>query len=177
MALQPNPTSSSPGVSPMRIALSLLVLLFVVPRHTAACPVVEMEFLNSNLTFGESAGQWGWDLSSFWAPGFDDASWNVWNTGYQAVSGTLGHQTFLTDGEGHVTGTEYVYLGGTFEIFFVLENGDDVRIGSFLAPIERLTVFSGEEAGTAVELLYVLGAGVFDETISGVLGIPRRTAG
>jgi hypothetical protein len=162
----------------MRIALSLVLLLLFVPRQTHAAPVVEMEFLNSDLTFGgANADQSGWDLSAFWARGFDDSSWDVWNTGYQALSGPLDHQNVLTDGSGNVVGTEYVYLGGTFEIFFVLDDGSDVWTGSFFAAIDRLTVRSGQNEGDNVELLYQLGAGLFDDSIADTLGISRRTAG
>jgi MYXO-CTERM domain-containing protein len=161
----------------MRIALFLVLALVAVPRHGSAAPIVEMEFLNSDLAFGASADQFGWDLSAFWAKGFDDSSWDVWNTGYQASSGPLDHQTDLIDGSGNVVGTEYVYLGGTFEIFFVMENNGDVRTGSFLASIDRLTVRSGVHEGDQVELLYQLGRGLFDDSIADTLGLSGRTAG
>jgi hypothetical protein len=155
----------------MRIALPLVVLLFAVPHHAAADPVVFLEFLNSDFTFGQSADQEGWDLSAFWAEGFDDSSWDVWNTGYQAVAGELDHQTPAAGG------TAYVYLGGTFEIFFSMENGGDRRTGSFVAPIESLTVLSGVRGANSVDLFYELGAGLFDASIADTLGISRRTTG
>jgi hypothetical protein len=161
----------------MRIALCLLVLLLAAPRHAVSNPIVEMQFLNSELNFGPSADQLGWDLSSFWASGFDDSDWSVWNTAYQALAGPLDHQSLLTDEAGNVIGGEYVYLGGTFEIFFVFENAGDLLTGSFVAPIERLTVRSGDTGGSPVDLTYALGAGLFDEAIASTLGISRRTSG
>ena len=162
----------------MRIAPFLVVLLLAAPAYATAGEVVFMEFLNSNLTFGPTnAEQYGWDLSAFAVDGFDDSGWDVWNTGYQAVTGPLDRQTPIVDMAGHVVGDEYVYRGGSFEIFYVLENASDRFTGSFAAPIERLTVWAGEREDDPVTLLYVLGAGLFDEVIAGALGISRHTTG
>jgi hypothetical protein len=162
----------------MRIAVPLVVLLLGIPQHVAAAPSVFMEFLNSDFTFGlGNASQDGWDLSWFAVDGFDNSSWDVWNTGYQARSGPLDHQTLDVDANGVVVARTYHYTGGSFEIFFALEHNGVFRSGSFVAPITGLTVWAEESDEGSADASYTFGPGLFDQSIARTLGISRRTTG
>lgn len=161
----------------MRIAALLAALVFCSASRLLAGPVVLLEFLNSDLTFGSlGPNQSGHDLSSLTVnggmPGLD-----YWNTDYEAQAAALVQQTLVTNGVGDVIGSQYEYSGGTFEMFFSLEQNGSTILGSFSAPILSLTVTAGEAAGEGATASYVLGHGLFDQAIAAALGIGRRTTG
>jgi hypothetical protein len=162
----------------MRIALLLVVSLLLLPRQVAAGPVVFMEFLNSDLTFGlVNPDQFGYDLSSWsWSD-----EWEGWPTTYQAFGGTFVQQTLQSDAGGTVTNSEYLYENGTLQIDFHLANSitGENRTGTLLAPILTLQIGVDEDApiDAAVFAFYTLGPGVFDASIADALGIGRRTVG
>src|ERR1044071_7365577 len=119
----------------MRIAALLVTLVSCSASELLANPVVSLEFLNSDFTFGTVApDQTGFDLSSFTVNG-STTDFDVWSTAYQARGGALAQQIVQVDGSGEVTGSQYVYAGGTFEIFFDLEKNGSAIQGSFVAPI------------------------------------------
>ena len=161
----------------MRIA-AVLVSLILFPASTlVAGPVLFMEFLNSDFTFGTvSPNQEGHDLSAL---SIDSAPPDIdsWDGAYQLQSGALVQQTLDVDGSGEVTGSSYAYTGGTFEVVFFLEKDGVPIVGSFVAPIKTLSVWAGEAAGELTFATYVLGPGLFDQSIADALGIGRHTSG
>lgn len=161
----------------MRIAALLVSLVLFPASQLFAGPVVFMEFLNSNLTFGTgNPNQVGYDASSFdvagSTPGFDFGG-----SGYEANAGSLDHQTLNVNGSGDVLGSEYVYTGGTFELFFLLFDGGSPIFGSLIVPIETLTITAGEGDGQSAFASYVLGPGLLDTNIADALGIGRHILG
>jgi hypothetical protein len=161
----------------MRIAARLVTLVCCGASPLLASPVLSLEFLNSDFTFGTvSPDQTGHDLSSFFVDGVRP-DFDFWGSSYQAQGGTLVQQTLNVNGSGDVVGSDYLYDGGTFEIFFDLEKNGATIQGSFVAPIETLTVSAGEHAGDPATASYVLGKGVFDPAIASALGIGLHTRG
>lgn len=161
----------------MRIAALLAALVFCSASQLLAGPVLSLEFLNSDLTFGSlGPNQSGHDLSSLavdgGVPGMD-----YWKTSYEAQAGVLVQHTLVTNGVGDVISSQYDYAGGTFEMLFSLEQNGSTIAGSFAAPILSLTVTAGEAAGEGAKASYVLGAGLFDQVIANALGIGRHTSG
>lgn len=161
----------------MRIAALLVSLVLLPASHLFAAPVVFLEFLNSDFTFGTvNPDQAGYDLSSFVVgatpPDLDD-----WDAGYELLAGALVQQTLDMNSSGDVIGSHYLYTGGTFELFFFLEKDGVPIAGSFVAPIKTLTVAAGEADGQAALASYVLGPGRFDAAIAEALGIGRHTIG
>jgi hypothetical protein len=161
----------------MRIAALLVSFVLLPASNLIAGPVVYLEFLNSEFTFGTvNPGQTGYDLSSLvvgsMSHAFDDLG-----SGYELQSGALVQQTLDTNSSGDVIGSHYVYTGGTFELFFALEAGGIPIVGSFVAPIKTLTVDAGEAEGDLAIASYVLGPGLFDEAVARALGIGRHTIG
>jgi len=161
----------------MRIAALLVSLVLFPASQLFAAPVLFLEFLNSDLTFGTgNPDQSGKDLSSFdvagSVPGMD-----FWNSGYLAQAGALDHETLNVNGAGDVIGSEYVYTGGVFELFFVLEQNGTQTSGSWVAPILTLTITAGEGDGQSANASYVLGPGLLDQPIATALGIDRHIQG
>lgn len=161
----------------MRIAALLVSLILVPAAHLFAGPVVFLEFLNSDFTFGAvNPDQGGFDLSSFavdgTAPDLDG-----WHSFYQAQAGALDHQSLDVNGSGDVIGSHYFYAGGTFEMTLFLEKDGQTLIGSFVAPIKTLVVSAGEGDGDPAQASYVLGRGLLDKAIAAALGIGRHTTG
>jgi len=160
----------------MRIAALLVTLVVCSASQVLANPIVSLEFLNSDFTFGsQDPDQSGHDLSSLIVNGGSPAA-DYWGE-YEAQAGPLKQQTLMTNGAGDVIGSQYVYSGGIFELFFALEQNGSTIFGSFAAPILSLTVTAGESAGEGATATYVLGAGLFDQTIAAALGIGRHTSG
>jgi hypothetical protein len=161
----------------MRIAALLMTLVLIPAPKLFAGPVLSLEFLNSDFTFGTvDPDQAGHDLSSFLVNG-STPGMSFWDTGYEAQTGALVQQTLTMNGSGDVISSEYLYTGGTFELFFLLEQNGSSILGSFVAPILSLTVTAGEGAGEGAVASYVLGAGLFDQAIAAALGIGRHTSG
>jgi hypothetical protein len=147
----------------MRAAISLAILLLLVPSPAAADQIAFWSYLNSNLTFGSgSAEHSGYDL--------------VEGIGtFEASSGPLVDQTLVTDASGNVIRSEYLYAGGTFQADFTYLNNQPVT-GSFVAPIISLEI-DVLETQQHVFASYVLGPGLFDAPIADALGVRRRTVG
>jgi hypothetical protein len=142
----------------------------------SAGPVVFIEFLNSDFTFGTvSPNQEGYDLSSLFVDsvgfpvGLADGS-------YAAIGAGFDSQT-LDLSNGSVIGSDYVYTGGMFEIFLSVEQNGQRVAGWLAAPIKKLTVAAGETADGSVTVLYELGPGLFDDAIAEALGIGRHMTG
>ena len=161
----------------MRIAALLVSLVLFPASQLFAEPVLSMLFLNSNLTFGTvNPNQVGWDASSLVVDG-DLSDFDYSGTAYEAQTGALDHQTLNVNGVGDVIGSQYLYTGGTFELFFSLDKDGTHAFGSFVAPIVALTITAGEGDGELADASYVLGPGLFDQTIADLLGIGRHTKG
>lgn len=156
----------------MRVALSLAVLLLLVPNPAAADQITSWFYLNSNLTFGVvNAVHSGYDLD-----GLDP--WYGYGT-FDALSGPFVEQTLVTDGSGTVIWSKYFYEGGTFQADFTLQKDGELRTGSFFASIITLEidVHEADKGQTGVYAYYVLGPGLFDASIADALGVRRRTVG
>jgi hypothetical protein len=161
----------------MRIAALLVGLVLLPASHLLAAPVVFLEFLNSDFTFGTvNPDQTGYDLSSL-VVGSVSHDFYDWGSAYELRSGALVQQTLDINGSGEVIGSHYFYTGGTFELFFLLETGGSTIAGSFVAPIKTLTVAAGEAEGESARASYVLGPGLFDKAVAEALGIGRHTIG
>jgi hypothetical protein len=161
----------------MRIAALLAGLILFPASHLFAGPVVFLEFLNSDVTFGTlSPDQTGYDLSALQVDGTAaDVGWYF--GGYEAIDAVFDHQSLLTNGSGDVTGSQYFYTGGTLAITLFLEKDGASYNGAFVAPIETLVITAGEGDGGLAFAAYVLGPGLFDEPIAAALGVGRRTTG
>ena len=154
----------------MRVALSLLALLFCTPGNVWADAFLQTSFLNSDLSYGTGAPyQFGYDGESVRVNG------NLWGECcaefYEASGGVFVRQNVGRDAGGNVTSSEYLYEGGTFRIDFRLTNGggaNDVN-GSFVAPIIGLRVLTSEPEGSP-DAWYLLGPGVFDAPVAHALG-------
>jgi hypothetical protein len=170
----------------MRLAASLAALLVLSPCYAAAAPLLSIGYLNSDLTFGlGSPDQFGYDLytgacmGDATLGGFDclDAAGT-----YQALGGPLANLALETNSSGGVTGSEYLYNGGTFRLDFTnVCDGTRCVDGAFVAPIVSLLIdvqedlnVSSDGSGTA---LYELGPGLFDASIASILGIRRESLG
>ena len=161
----------------MRIAVLLAGLILVPAPHLFAGPVVFLEFLNSDVTFGpNSPDQTGYDLSTLNVDG-TAADVGAFFGGYEALDAVFDHQSLITNGSGDVIGSQYFYTGGTFTIALVLEKNGTLHNGTFVAPIDTLVITAGEGDGDVAVASYVLGPGLFDESIAAALGIGRRTTG
>jgi hypothetical protein len=161
----------------MRIAALLVTIVLCGASELLAGPVLSFEFLNSDLTFGNlNPDQSGRDLSMLTVDG-GAPSMDFWKSGYEAQTGALAHRALLTNGVGDVIGSQYIYAGGTFEMFFALEQNGSTIFGSFVAPILSLSVTAGEAAGEGATASYEFGAGLFDQAIASALGIGRHTSG
>jgi hypothetical protein len=161
----------------MRIAAVLVSLILCPVSPLFAAPVLSLEFLNSDFTFGTvNPNQAGHDLGSL---SLDDTAPDLdsWDAVYELQSGALVQQTLDVNGSGDVIGSHYFYTGGTFELIFFLEKDGVPIVGSFVAPIQGLSVSAGEAAGEFTLAAYVLGPGLFDQAIADALGIGRHTSG
>jgi MYXO-CTERM domain-containing protein len=154
----------------MRVALVLAAWLLLLPAPAAAGLVkaIELQYLNSDLTFGHAgADQSGWDgelTSPYFVP-FDGT--------YQTLSGPLVKQTLLYNA-GTVIGSEYLYQGGTFFADFAFWNDGQLITGAFTAPIVTLTIQAGDDVEGGVLAAYVLGPGEFDNaSLAHALGLKR----
>jgi hypothetical protein len=156
----------------MRIALSLIVsFLCFFPLSADASPL-ELEFLNSKLTFGgANAYDRGWD-GSVWHDGYWDPDFRL---GFEATPTTLVSQVLRTDSGGGVVQSNYTYAGGTFHFDGL---GADLPITLFkvFAPeptqqlIEHGPLFGGD-------VYFELGPGLLDPGVASALGIGRRIQG
>ena len=160
----------------MRIAALLVSLILWPASYVGAGPVVFMEFLNSDFTFGSiSPNQEGYDLGSLYVDslgfpvGLGDGSYTASATAFDSQA--------LGFGNGSVVGSQYFYTGGVFEIFLSIEKNGQQFTGSFEATIKKLTVTAGETEDDSVTALYELGPGLFDAAIAEALGIGRHTTG
>jgi hypothetical protein len=160
----------------MRITAFLVSLILFPSAHVCAAPVVFMEFLNSDFTFGTSSpNQEGYDLGSIYVDslafpvGLGDGSYTATGAGFDSQ--------ILGLSNGSVIGSEYVYTGGGFELVLSIEQNGQQVAGSLAVPIKKLTVTAGEAAGDSVTVLYEFGAGLFDAAIAEALGIGRHTTG
>ena len=160
----------------MRIAALLVSVILLPASHVGAGPVVFMEFLNSDFTFGTiSPNQEGDDLGSLYVDslgfsvGLGDGSYAASGAGFD--SQTLG----LSNGD--VIGSDYFYTGGVFEIFLSIEKDGQQISGVLAAPIKKLTVAAGETEDDSVTVLYELGPGLFDPALAQALGIGRHVTG
>lgn len=160
----------------MRIAALLVSLILLPASYVAAGPIVFMEFLNSDFTFGTvSPNQQGYDLSSLYVGslgfpvGLGDGSYAAAGAGFDGQ--------ILGLSNGSVIGSDYVYTGGVVEILLSIEKNGQQVAGSLAVPIKKLTVSAGEAADSSVTALYELGPGLFDEAIAEALGIGRHTTG
>jgi hypothetical protein len=161
----------------MRNVVLLVAILLGVSVRAAAAPLLFVEFLNSDLTFGDvNPQQIGHDLSSLAGPRALD--WDSYGSTWSALGGPLVEHTFSTSG-GTIVSSEYTYEGGFFSIDFLLQLGHRQKFGSFVAPITKLviSVQEDEEFDASVSVSYLLGAGMFDGAIARALGVRRRTAG
>lgn len=160
----------------MRIAALLVSLILWPASYVSAGPVVFMEFLNSDFTFGSiSPNQEGYDLGSLYV---DPLGFPVGlGDGSYTASGTAFDSQALGFGNGSVVGSQYFYTDGVFEIFLSIEKNGQQFTGSFEATIKKLTVTAGETEDDSVMALYELGPGLFDAAIAEALGIGRHTTG
>jgi hypothetical protein len=161
----------------MRIAALLVSLILLPASHLYAGPVVLLEFLNSDFTFGTvSPDQAGYDLDLLLLDG-TPADLDLLGGGFEAVGAVFDHQTLVTNGTGDVIGSEYFYTGGTFSLSMTVDKDGTLFNGSFVAPILTLVVTAGEHDADAAWATYLLGPGLFDKSIADALGIGRRTSG
>ena len=160
----------------MRTAALVMSLILFPASRLFAGPIVFMEFLNSDFTFGTvSPNQNGVDLSSLYV---DSLEFPVGlGDGTYAASGAALDSQGLDLSNGHIIGSHYVYTGGMFEIFLSVKRNGQPVAGSFTAPIKKLTVTAGEAADDSVTALYELGPGLFDAAIAEALGVGRHTTG
>jgi len=175
----------------MRLALSLAAFFLLVPSDAAADPIpaVEMEFRNSDLTFGfVNPDQTGWDLDGLWLSGeaVEFSSWGPFQleSTFDALSGPLVEQTLVRDTNGTVIASRYFYEGGTFTIGVAGWDGVTGEQSVFVAPIVTLEIHVLDELITApcdlcstVDVFYEFGPGLFDASVASALGIGRRTSG
>lgn len=160
----------------MRITAFLVSLILFPSAHVCAAPVVFMEFLNSDFTFGTiSPDQQGDDLSSLLV---DSLVFPVaLGDGRYAATGPVFDSQSLDFSNGNVIGSHYFYTNGVLEIFLSIEKNGQQLAGSFEAPIKKLTVTAGEKEGDSVTAVYELGPGLFDAAIAAALGIDSHTTG
>jgi hypothetical protein len=176
----------------MRIALTLLSLLLFAPRDSSAEAILVTQADESRISYGTSMavhdglpffGDFGIKVEGILQPPLE---WVNVDTRFQTVSGPLLQQTLETNAAGEVTGSVYLYEASTFVMQFDLLNRvtGETRNGFFVAPIiGPIRVTATEEShdmfpdNDSVETLYLLGAGLFDDSIASALGIRRRTAG
>jgi len=160
----------------MRIAVLLAGLILVPASPVFAGPIVVMEFLNSDFTFGSnSPDQEGYDLGSL---SVDSLGFPVGlHDGSYAASGAAFVSQALDFANGDVVGSRYFYTGGVFEIFLSIDKNGQQVTGSFAAPVKKLAVTAGEAEDASATAWYELGAGLFDAAIADALGIGRHTTG
>jgi hypothetical protein len=177
----------------MRIPLSLLSLLLFAPRDSSAEAILVTQSDESRISYGTSMavhdglpffGDFDIDVDGIRQPPLD---WQNVDTRFQTVSGPLLQQTLETNAAGEVTGSLYLYEGSTFVMQFDLYNSvtGETRNGFFVAPIIgpiRVTATEDSDLPSypsydSVETFYLLGPGLFDDSIASALGIRRRTAG
>ena len=177
----------------MRRARSHLLLLLFAPRDSSADAILVTQSYESRTSYGTSIavhdglpffGDFGIDVDGIPQPPLD---WVNVDTRFETVSGPLLQQTLETNAAGEVTGSLYLYEGGTFVMEFDLYNSvtGETRNGLFVAPIIgpiRVTATEDSDLPShpsydSVEMLYLLGPGLFDDSIASALGIRRRTAG
>jgi PEP-CTERM motif-containing protein len=160
----------------MRTAALLVSLILFPASRLFAGPIVFMEFLNSNFTFGTvSPNQEGHDLSSLYVDSLGFPV--VLGDGAYAASGAALDSQDLDVSNGNIIGSDYFYTGGLFEILLSVEKNGQQVAGSFAAPIKKLAVTAGEADGDSVTALYDLGPGLFDAAIAEALGIGQHTTG
>jgi len=161
----------------MRIAALLVSLILLPASYVGAGPVLLLEFLNSDLTFGTvSPDHAGYDLHSLLLDG-SPADLDLLGGGFEAMGAVFDHQALVTDGAGDVIGSEYFYTGGTFSISMTVDKDGTLVSGSFVAPIQTLVVTAGEQDGASAWAAYMLGPGLFDTSLADALGIGRHTSG
>ena len=119
----------------MRIAALLVSLILLPASYVCAGPIVFLEFLNSDFTFGTaSPNQEGYDLSSLYvdslgfAVGLHDGSYAATGAGFDGQALALSN--------GSVIGSDYVYTGGVFEIFLSIQKNGQRVDGSLAVPIK-----------------------------------------
>jgi hypothetical protein len=167
------------------LPLSALVALSTPSTLSAEPLALHASFLNSNLTFGGSDFvHYGYDVDSLSFFGVDHAD-DFPDTEFEATGGSLVSTTLVLDGSGRFSWphTVYRYAGGTLTV--------DVRkpgfhpAGLFTAPILSLEIYASEPpdpygsggGGGSVMAFYTLDAGVFDDALASLLGIPKHTGG
>jgi hypothetical protein len=162
----------------MRLAVILAILL-LAPRPVTAEKIIFLEFLNSDLTFGQvSPNQQGWDGDIFWIGDRPDRrQWSIDDGTYQIYGGSLVHHALHADNDGIVRASTYLYGPGTFEAFFHLHRRDRSISGAFVAPLLSLQLWAEEGDGGSASAHYVLGKGIFDQQLARALGIRQRTTG
>ena len=161
----------------MRTAALLAGLILFPASHLCAGPVVFLEFLNSDVTFGTlSPDQVGYDLNSLQVDGNPAEVDSVFG-GYEAIDAVFDHQALITNGSGDVIGSQYFYTGGTLAMTLILKKNGTLYDGAFVATIETLVITAGQGDGDTAFVTYVLGPGLFDDAIAAALGIGRHTTG
>ena len=160
----------------MRIALSLLALLFCIPGNVWAGAILKTQFLNSDLRYGTGAPyQSGYDGDSVWLNGAE--LWDSHSGTYEAWGAAFVRQTLIEDAAGGVSASEYLYQGGAFRFDIEVDHGGgDSLHGTFVAPIIELRVLTAEPSGSP-DAWYLLGPGTFDGPIARALGIGTHTLG
>jgi hypothetical protein len=156
----------------MRIPFSSLVVAVVLSAPAGAhASAIELEFLNSELIFGDTAHDVGWDGSLF-----VDGDWDSdMGLAFDAAPSALVQQTLLQNPAGEVVQSTYTYAGGTFQIF-----GLNVEL-----PIMLFEVFAPEPGqqllehgpGFGGDVYFELGPGLLDPAVAGALGIGRHILG
>ncbi len=173
----------------MRIALALVSMLLFAPRHSSADALVYTLSDESRIEYGTTSAQHD-GLFLFYGlyvtvDGVERAlEWENSQTNFVAFSGPLLQHTLETNGAGIVTGSTYLYDGGSFEMHFDLYNTvtGETRVGNFIAPIiGAFRIFASDggpdDDDADVEAFYRLGSGLFDASIARALGVGRRTIG
>jgi hypothetical protein len=118
----------------MRTAVLLVSLILFPASRLFAGPVIFVEVLNSDLTFGTvSPDQEGDDLSSLYVDSLG-VPVDLGDGSYAASDAALDSQA-LDFSNGNVVGSHYFYMGGVFEIFLSVEKNGQQVAGLFAAPI------------------------------------------
>jgi hypothetical protein len=163
------------GERTMRLALSLVALLFWFPANAWSEALLFTQFLNSDLSYGTGAPyQFGFDGEAILLNGVKLA--NHRSLTFEAVGADFVQQTVSTGPGGAVYASEYIYRGGTFRIDFELHSGGAPMYGAFVAPIVEMRVLTSEPEGSP-DAWYWLGPGAFDVPTALALGIGTHSLG
>lgn len=171
----------------MRATVSLLlstVLVLVPSRQAVASSYLDIEALNSNLTFGlVRPYHFFYDITVRVGPygpgGYQQQWFGSDDSNGEAFSGPLVTQTLFSD-NGLVEWSRYEYVGGDFEMNLQLTRRGHAPVsGRFVAPITGLIVGAPNSTGDGNDGLdpvsYGLGPGRLDASLAHAFGVRRKT--